>query len=84
MCKMQKLFRKGAQSLFNTGKFDKDTMHNYFMSGMSKKKVSSIMQSEWEHLVLIAFLNSDRARSDQRGIERKKYQKSLFGVRAIH
>lgn len=33
MCKMQKLFRKGAQSLFNNGKFDKDTMHNYFMSG---------------------------------------------------
>jgi len=33
MCKMQKLFRKGAQSLFNSGKFDKDTMHNYFMSG---------------------------------------------------
>lgn len=33
MCKMQKMFRKGAQSLFNTGKFDKDTMHNYFMSG---------------------------------------------------
>lgn len=33
MCKMQKLFRKGAQSLFNAGKFDKDTMHNYFMSG---------------------------------------------------
>lgn len=34
MVKMQKLFRKGAQSLYNAGKFDKDTMHNYFMSGM--------------------------------------------------
>lgn len=33
MLKMQKLFRKGAQSLYNSGKFDKTTMHNYFMSG---------------------------------------------------
>ena len=33
MVKMQKLFRKGAQALYNSGKFDKDTMHNYFMSG---------------------------------------------------
>lgn len=33
MVKMQKLFRKGAQSLYNSEKFDKNTMHNYFMSG---------------------------------------------------
>lgn len=31
--KMQKLFRKAALSLFTAGKFSKDTMHNYFMSG---------------------------------------------------
>lgn len=37
MVKMQKLFRKGAQSLYNSGKFDKDTMHNYFMSGRYKE-----------------------------------------------
>jgi len=31
--KMQKLLRKAALSLANNGKIDKDTMHNYFMSG---------------------------------------------------
>jgi hypothetical protein len=31
--KMQKLLRKAALSLANSGKIDKDTMHNYFMSG---------------------------------------------------
>lgn len=31
--KMQKLLRKAALSLTNSGKIDKDTMHNYFMSG---------------------------------------------------
>lgn len=38
MVKMQKIFRKGAQSLYNSGKFDKDTMHNYFMSGKNNTK----------------------------------------------
>lgn len=33
LAKMQKLFRKAAQSCYNAGKIDKDTMHNYFMSG---------------------------------------------------
>lgn len=33
MTKMQKLFRKGAASLFAQGKLDKDQTHNYFMSG---------------------------------------------------
>lgn len=42
MLKMQKLFRKGAQSLYNSGKFDKETMHNYFMSGKQTKKNSSL------------------------------------------
>jgi hypothetical protein len=33
MVKMQKLLRKASLSLFNGGKIDKETMHNYFMSG---------------------------------------------------
>lgn len=31
--KMQKLLRKAAASLHAAGKFEKDLMHNYFMSG---------------------------------------------------
>jgi len=38
LAKMQKLFRKAAISLFNSGKIDKDTMHNYYMSGINKKR----------------------------------------------
>ncbi|GBP66176.1 NACHT and WD repeat domain-containing protein 2 [Eumeta japonica] len=30
--KMQKLFRKASSQLYNAGKIDHDTMHNYFMS----------------------------------------------------
>lgn len=37
LAKMQKLFRKSSISLFNSGKIDKDTMHNYYMSGNYKK-----------------------------------------------
>lgn len=33
---MQKLFRKAAASLHAAEKFDKDQMHNYFMSGKLK------------------------------------------------
>lgn len=36
LAKMQKLFRKASISLFNSGKIDKDTMHNYYMSGIEK------------------------------------------------
>ncbi|XP_015115878.1 NACHT and WD repeat domain-containing protein 2 [Diachasma alloeum] len=43
MLKMQKLFRKGAQSLFNSGKFDKDTMHNYFMSVTEREVINGIL-----------------------------------------
>ncbi|XP_011493787.1 PREDICTED: NACHT and WD repeat domain-containing protein 2 [Ceratosolen solmsi marchali] len=43
MVKMQKLFRKGAQSLFNNGKFDKDTMHNYFMSVTEREVINGIL-----------------------------------------
>ncbi|XP_012269999.1 NACHT and WD repeat domain-containing protein 2 [Orussus abietinus] len=43
MTKMQKLFRKGAQSLFNAGKFDKDTMHNYFMSVTEREVINGIL-----------------------------------------
>jgi hypothetical protein len=31
--KMQKLLRKAALSLATSGQMDRDTMHNYFMSG---------------------------------------------------
>ncbi|KAL6427738.1 hypothetical protein ACFW04_008880 [Cataglyphis niger] len=43
MCKMQKLFRKGAQSLYNAGKFDKDTMHNYFMSVTEREVINGVL-----------------------------------------
>ncbi|XP_046423821.1 NACHT and WD repeat domain-containing protein 2 [Neodiprion fabricii] len=43
MTKMQKLFRKGAQSLYNSGKFDKDTMHNYFMSVTEREVINGIL-----------------------------------------
>lgn len=66
--KMQKLFRKGAQSLFNNGKFDKDTMHNYFMSGMRKDKAASSAT-----FVNSYFLLSHRKGSDQWDLEREKY-----------
>jgi hypothetical protein len=36
--KMQKLLRKAALSLANSEKIDKDTMHNYFMSGEARLK----------------------------------------------
>lgn len=36
LTKMQKLFRKSSLQLYNAGKIDKDTMHNYFMSGKSR------------------------------------------------
>lgn len=40
---MQKLFRKASISLFNSGKIDKDTMHNYYMSG-KLKRVKSLLK----------------------------------------
>ncbi|KAK0175700.1 hypothetical protein PV327_009429 [Microctonus hyperodae] len=43
MLKMQKLFRKGAQSLYNSGKFDKTTMHNYFMSVTEREVINGIL-----------------------------------------
>lgn len=47
--KMQKLFRKAAQSLFNAGKIDKDIMHNYFMSG----KYTTIIFIFYKNILLI-------------------------------
>ncbi|KAL2749964.1 NACHT and WD repeat domain-containing protein 2 [Vespula maculifrons] len=43
MVKMQKIFRKGAQSLYNSGKFDKDTMHNYFMSVTEREVINGVL-----------------------------------------
>lgn len=44
MLKMQKLFRKGAQSLFTSGKFDKETMHNYFMSVTEREVINGVLK----------------------------------------
>ncbi|CAB3365460.1 Hypothetical predicted protein [Cloeon dipterum] len=43
MVKMQKLLRKASQSLFNGGKIDKDTMHNYFMSVTEREIINGIL-----------------------------------------
>ncbi|GFG36815.1 hypothetical protein Cfor_08648 [Coptotermes formosanus] len=41
--KMQKLLRKAALSLANSGKIDKDTMHNYFMSVTEREVINGIL-----------------------------------------
>ncbi|CAK1595571.1 unnamed protein product [Parnassius mnemosyne] len=41
--KMQKLFRKASQQLYNAGKIDKDTMHNYFMSVTEREVINGIL-----------------------------------------
>ncbi|KAK6631349.1 hypothetical protein RUM44_005875 [Polyplax serrata] len=41
--KMQKLLRKAAQSLYNSGTFDRDTMHNYFMSVTEREVINGIL-----------------------------------------
>ena len=38
MCKMQKLFRKAAQTLYSTNKIDHEAMHNYFMAGEDEER----------------------------------------------
>ncbi|XP_052753046.1 NACHT and WD repeat domain-containing protein 2 [Galleria mellonella] len=41
--KMQKLFRKASSQLYNAGKIDKDTMHNYFMSVTEREVINGIL-----------------------------------------
>lgn len=41
---MQKLLRKAAASLYSTLKFDKDQMHNYFMSGEFKHMSMNLLR----------------------------------------
>lgn len=41
--KMQKLLRKGALQLFTIGKFDKETMHNYFMSVTEREVINGLL-----------------------------------------
>ncbi|KAJ0171169.1 hypothetical protein K1T71_013368 [Dendrolimus kikuchii] len=41
--KMQKLFRKSSSQLYNAGKIDKDTMHNYFMSVTEREVINGIL-----------------------------------------
>ncbi|CAH1405153.1 unnamed protein product [Nezara viridula] len=41
--KMQKLLRKGAQSLYNSGKMSKDATHNYFMSVTEREVINGIL-----------------------------------------
>nr|XP_018912430.1 PREDICTED: NACHT and WD repeat domain-containing protein 2 isoform X2 [Bemisia tabaci] len=43
LAKMQKLLRKAAQSLANSGKIDKDIMHNYFMSVTEREVINGIL-----------------------------------------
>lgn len=47
---MQKLLRKAAASLHAANKFDKDLMHNYFMSGIQLKTFETSIE------VIISFL----------------------------
>jgi hypothetical protein len=46
---MQKLLRKAAQTLYESGKMGKDEHHNYFMSGKSREpqtqKIKNPMKS---------------------------------------
>ncbi|XP_053618962.1 NACHT and WD repeat domain-containing protein 2 [Plodia interpunctella] len=41
--KMQKLFRKASLQLYNAGKIDKDTMHNYFMSVTEREVINGVL-----------------------------------------
>ncbi|KFB37533.1 AGAP011163-PA-like protein [Anopheles sinensis] len=43
LTKMQKLFRKGAASLFAQGKLDKDQTHNYFMSVTEREVINGVL-----------------------------------------
>ncbi|XP_026317171.1 NACHT and WD repeat domain-containing protein 2 [Hyposmocoma kahamanoa] len=43
LAKMQKLFRKSALQLYNTGKMDKDAMHNYFMSVTEREVINGVL-----------------------------------------
>lgn len=40
---MQKILRKSAASLCASGKIDKDTMHNYFMSVTEREVINGIL-----------------------------------------
>ncbi|XP_063370018.1 NACHT and WD repeat domain-containing protein 2 [Cydia amplana] len=41
--KMQKLFRKASLQLYNSGKMDKDAMHNYFMSVTEREVINGVL-----------------------------------------
>ncbi|XP_043227949.1 NACHT and WD repeat domain-containing protein 2-like isoform X1 [Amphibalanus amphitrite] len=43
MCKMQKLFRKAAQTLYSTNKIDHEAMHNYFMAVTEREVIRGIL-----------------------------------------
>ncbi|XKL66768.1 hypothetical protein PGB90_010188 [Kerria lacca] len=43
LAKMQKLLRKAALNLFNDGKIDHETMHNYFMSVTEREVINGIL-----------------------------------------
>ncbi|KAG7296838.1 hypothetical protein JYU34_019694 [Plutella xylostella] len=43
LTKMQKLFRKAALNLYNCGKIDKETMHNYFMSVTEREVINGVL-----------------------------------------
>lgn len=58
---MQKLFRKASISLFNSGKIDKDTMHNYYMSGIKINEKNELINSIPDQIYDLIY--SDRERS---------------------
>lgn len=51
--KMQKLFRKASSQLYVSGKIDKDTMHNYFMSG----KLPKFAYLSWHRIFALKMSN---------------------------
>ncbi|XP_065084724.1 NACHT and WD repeat domain-containing protein 2 [Ochlerotatus camptorhynchus] len=61
MTKMQKLFRKGAASLFGQGKLDKDQTHNYFMSVTEREVINgclNVKNTKNHCLAYIRYINN--------------------------
>ncbi|XP_023701873.1 NACHT and WD repeat domain-containing protein 2 isoform X2 [Cryptotermes secundus] len=59
--KMQKLLRKAALSLANSGKIDRDTMHNYFMSVTEREVINGVLnvQNTKNHcLAYVRYINN--------------------------
>lgn len=95
--KMQKILRKAAASLSTLSKIDKDTMHNYFMSGIivyvyintkplyviTKPRIVKDLGNSLKAYSCIKCF-SYGTRGYKWYFERKKYKKSLFGLHKIY